>query len=110
MCRTYFKIKKQVFTVNYEHKITELECDADTLNNTLLVLLDAVRKNFIHAYCRTCHSFQGSSLDERLTIFDWKFAHVNRNWLYTSGTRATKLRNVLFYDNDENAEKEEAML
>ena len=45
VCRTYFKVKKQVFNVNYEYKITALECDAITLNNTLLVPLDAVRKN-----------------------------------------------------------------
>jgi len=110
VCRTYFKIRKQVFNVNYEYKITALECEAITLNNTLLVPIDTVRKNFIHAYCRTCHSFQGTSLDERLTIFDWKFAHVNRKWLYTAVTRATELKNVLFYDYDENAEREEATL
>ena len=56
--------------MNYEYKITALECDAITLNNTLLVPIDTVRKNFIHNYCRTCHSFQGTSLDERITIFD----------------------------------------
>jgi hypothetical protein len=110
VCRIYFKIRKQVFNVNYEYKITALESDAITLNNTLLVPIDTVRKNFIHAYCRTCHSFQGTSLDERLTIFDWKFSHVNRKWLYTAVTRATELKNVLFYDYDENAEREEAML
>jgi hypothetical protein len=75
-----------------------------------VVPIDTLRKNFIHAYCRTCHSFQGTSLDERLTIFDWRFAHVNRKWLYTAVTRATELKNVLFYDYDENAEKDGAML
>ena len=98
VCRTYFKVKKQVFNVNYEYRITAPECDAITLNNALLVPTDAARKNFIHAYCRTCHIFQGTSLSDRLTIFDRKFAHVNRKWLYTSVTRATELKNVLFYD------------
>ena len=60
--------------MNYDYKITALECDAITLNNTSLMPLDAVCKNFIHAYCRTCHSFQGTSLSDRLSIFDWKFA------------------------------------
>jgi hypothetical protein len=111
VCRTYFKIKKQVFNVNYEYKITALDSSSTVqLNNTLLVPIDTLRKNFIHAYCRTCHSFQGTSLDERLTIFDWKFAHVNRKWLYTAVTRATELKNVLFYDYDENAEKDGSML
>ena len=108
--QTYFKIRKQVFNVNYEYKITALESDAITLNNTLLVPIDTVRKNFIHAYCRTCHSFQGTSLDERLTIFDWKFSQVNRKRLYRAVTRAIELKNVVFYDYDENAEREGATL
>ena len=94
-------MRKQVFNVSYECKIILLECNAVTLNNTLLVPIDTVRKNFIHNYCRKCHSFQGSSLDERVTIFDSKFAHVNRKWLYTAATRTTELKNVLFYDYDE---------
>ncbi len=57
-CRTYSKIRKLVFNDNYENKITALECTALALSKTLLVPLDAVRKNFIHSYCRTCHSFQ----------------------------------------------------
>ena len=84
--------------MNYEYKITALESDAITLNSTLLVPIDTFRKNLIHAYCRTCHSPQWTSLDERLTIFDWKFSHVNRKWLYTAVARATELKNVLFYD------------
>ena len=50
VCRTYFKIKKQVFNVNYEYKITALGSNSVvTLNNTLLVPIDTLRKNFIHA-------------------------------------------------------------
>jgi 5-methylcytosine-specific restriction endonuclease McrA len=52
---------------------------------------------FIHSYCRTCHSFQGSSIDDKITILDWRFKFVNRKWLYTAVTRATELRNVMFY-------------
>lgn len=110
VCRSYFKIKKQVFNVNYEYKITEVAPTALTLNTNLHVPIDVVRKNFIPHYCRTCHSFQGSSIDDKLTIFDWKFSHASRKWLYTSVTRATHLRNVLFYDYDEDAEKQEQML
>jgi hypothetical protein len=68
-----------------------------------------VKKNFIHNYCRTCHSFQGSSIDNPITIFDWRFMHVNRKWLYTSITRATDLKQVQFFDYDENKESEEEM-
>ncbi len=49
------KIRKQAFSVNNEYKITALECNAPTFENTLLVPYDAVCKKLIHSYCRTCH-------------------------------------------------------
>ena len=69
-----------------------------------------IKKNFVHNYCRTCHSFQGSTIDESITIFDHKFAYVSRKWLYTAVTRATNLKHVYFYDYDESAEKEKDMI
>ena len=52
----------------------------------------------------TCHSLQGSSVDDNITIFDYKFKHVDRNWLWVATTRATYLNKVYFYnykaDND----------
>ena len=53
--------------------------------------------NFIFSYCGTCHSLQGSSIDKPITIFEWNFKHVSRNWLYTAVTRATHLKNVKFF-------------
>jgi hypothetical protein len=110
VCRSYFKVKKVVFNVNYEYKITEVQPTYLMLNTTLQVPLEAVKKNFIHNNCRTCHSFQGSSLDCKLTIFDWKFAHASRKWLYTAVTRATHLKNVLFFDYEEDLSKQDQML
>ena len=57
-----------------------------------------IEANFIHGYCRTCHSFQGSTIDDRITIFDWNFCFVDRNWVYTAVGRATYLNNVYFYN------------
>ena len=56
------------------------------------------KHNFIHGYCRTCHSYQGSSIDDNIIIFDWNFIHVNRKWIYTTVTRATELSKVIFYN------------
>jgi hypothetical protein len=61
-------MRKQVFNVTYEHKITAPECNATALKSTLLVPIDAVRENFIH--CMTRYSLQGTSLDESLAIFE----------------------------------------
>jgi ABC-type transport system involved in Fe-S cluster assembly fused permease/ATPase subunit len=69
-----------------------------------------IKKNFVHNYCRTCHSFQGSTIEEAITIFDHKFAYVTRKWLYTAVTRATDLKKVFFYEYDESKENEKEMI
>ena len=52
--------------------------------------LDVIKKHFIHSYCRTCHSFQGSSISDKITVFDWRFFYVNRKWIYTAVTRVLR--------------------
>ncbi len=64
----------------------------------LVVSIETVRKKFIHNYCRTCHSLQGSSIKKSITIFDWNLWCSTREWLYTAITRATDFKNVSFYD------------
>jgi hypothetical protein len=50
----------------------------------------------------TCHSLQGSSVDDNITIFDYKYKFVDRNWFYVAVTRATDLNNVYFYNYKED--------
>ena len=89
-------MKKVVFQVNYEYTISGVQLDNLVLDDTHIVLhTPHKKKNFVHNYCRTCHSFQGSSIDDAITIFDWKFTHVDRKWIYTSITRATDLNKGL---------------
>ncbi|MFM7984945.1 MAG: ATP-binding domain-containing protein, partial [Candidatus Fonsibacter sp.] len=89
VCRSWFKVKKQVFNVNYECQIAAVEGDLITLSNAMTLPVSLIKKNFVRNYCRTCHSFQGSAIDEAITIFDHKFAYVSRKWLYTAVTKAT---------------------
>ena len=67
-----------------------------TLSNAMSLPVVLIKQNFVHNYCRTCHSFQGSTIDEAITIYDHKFAYVSRKWLYTAVTRATNLKHVYF--------------
>ena len=97
ICRKHFKLKKYTFNVNYEYSITSMTSTTLTLDGLHVVPLAAVAKCFAHNYCRTCHSFQGSSIPDAITIFDWQFPRVNRKWIYTAVTRATELKNVAFY-------------
>ncbi|MFM7980217.1 MAG: C-terminal helicase domain-containing protein [Candidatus Fonsibacter sp.] len=91
--------------MNYEYEITAVEGDMITLSNATSLPVGLIKNNFVHNYCRTCHSFQGNTIDEAITIFDHKFAYVSRKWLYTAVTRATNLKHVYFYDYDERRRK-----
>ena len=100
VCRKFVKEGDYKFRVNFEFSI--LENNDNTLilqdgDDTVEVRKSTVEKFFVYNYCRTCHSFQGSSIDDKITIFDWRFKFVNRKWLYTAVTRATDLKNVVFY-------------
>ena len=66
--------------------------------------LKVLRKNFIYAYCYTCHSKQGCSVDDDIVIYDWSKWYVCKNWYWTAITRARDLNRVKFYkyDADEN--------
>ena len=111
VCRQWLKLKKVVFNVNYEYTITAVGDTSITLNGETTLPLEVVKKSFMHNYCRTCHSFQGSTIkDKAITIYDWKFFHVNRKWLYTAITRATDLSKVYFFDYDEAKQEEQEML
>ena len=57
-------------------------------------------KHFIHAYCATCHSSQGASVDKSITIHEWNKEHlVSREWVYTAITRARYINKVKFFVN-----------
>ena len=58
-----------------------------------------VDKNFIYAYCATCHSSQGSSVKESITIHEWDLPRTSREWIWTALTRCVDFRKVKFYCN-----------
>ena len=101
VCRAYIKAKRSgvkaaTLFKNYEYKITELTADTLTLDDHTILPLTTVRKCFIHNYCRTCHSFQGLSVNVPITIYDWKCEWASRKWVYTAVTRARQLDQVHF--------------
>jgi hypothetical protein len=109
ICRKWFKVNKDTFNVNFEYEITRIDeknitIYDDSTKNEYIVPIGKIKSNFIFAYCGTCHSYQGSSIDESLTIFDYKYHFVDRKWIWTSITRATDLNNVWFYEYNEKPE------
>jgi hypothetical protein len=97
ICRKYLKTKSQTFNVNCKYEIMEvgnttLSIRDQTVPDKIHVLpLETIRNNFIHGYCRTCHSFQGASIDDAITIFDWNHPCVSWKWLWAAITRSRDL-------------------
>jgi hypothetical protein len=102
ICRKYFKMKGITFNTNYEYEI--IKCSNDSIEirdnqnkGEYNIPKHLIQKNFFFDYCATCHSLQGSTINQPITIHEWNFKHVNRKWLYTAITRATYLKNVRFF-------------
>ena len=106
VCRKYTKLGKSkiVFNVNYEYTMTEVREATLCLDGDFWLPLPLVRTAFVHNYCRSCHSFPGSSIDDAITIFDWGNFFVSRKWLWTAITRARSLDKVYFWKYDEKPE------
>jgi hypothetical protein len=109
ICRKWFKIGTTTFNVNYEYTVIATDESTATLDNGMQLNVVLLRSHFIHNYCRTCHSMQGSTIKDKITIYDWQHFFVSRKWLYTAFTRAEYLDNVMFFDYKEQAENRRAL-
>jgi len=108
--KNYFKTKiagkKHTFYPNFEYVITGKTATTiqfvditDKKKEIIFELpISDVQKYFDYAYANTCHSFQGSSTNDRLTIYDWNCKHVSKEWLWVAMTRCRNLDNVYFYN------------
>jgi len=104
ICRKSFKQKtKQVGFVNFTYIITDIDDENniytlyDGENDDIYVSAQQLESGFKLPYARTCHSQQGSTIDEKITIFDLNHFMVNTKWIYTAITRTTDLKNIQFY-------------
>ena len=80
---------------DWKVKIQDIKSKSIFMTNT--TTLD---ERFIHAYCATCHSSQGASVDKSITIHEWNKEHlVSREWVYTAITRARYINKVKFFVN-----------
>jgi hypothetical protein len=75
ICKKYIKTAKYICNNNFEYLINDVSESAITLHDpatkeSFALAMHLIRSHFIHAYCLTCHSLQGSSIDNTITIFD----------------------------------------
>ena len=66
--------------------------------------INLIKKNLVHNYCRTCHSFQGGKHNKPILIFDHKSACAYVKWLYAATTKDRDLKQAFFYAYDEGNE------
>ena len=102
-------IRQPRVNINLRYRITKIEDDElgkqITLQNIarqedeFMLFEPIVDKNFIYPYCATCHSSQGSSVKESITIHEWDLPITSREWIWTALTRCVDFRKVKFYCN-----------
>ena len=102
ICREYRKTKTYKLNVNFRYEIISITDPWITIANIktkeeIVLHVGILRSHFIFAFCFTCHSVQGCSIDDDVTIFDWNHHLISREWLWTAITRARDLNRVKFY-------------
>ena len=98
----FFKIGKVSFNTNIAYKIVSLDENNAIIediveNNTFKITLACLNKNFKLPYCMTVDSAQGTTIPEKITIFNVGSAFVNAKYLWTMITRATSFENVTIF-------------
>ena len=97
ICREYRKTKTYKLNVNFRYEIINISDPWITIANIKTREEITLNIGFIFAFCYTCHSVQGCSIDDDVTIFDWNHHLITREWLWTGITRARDLNRVKFY-------------
>jgi len=90
--------KKYEIQINYLYKIKDIDeleklvtmQDMQT-NKMFTVDLKTFSRIFKMPYARTCHSWQGETIREPVTIMDIDFKHAIGRWLWTAITRTDDL-------------------
>jgi len=105
ICSKHYSNKGIRLYVNYIYKIIDINDKTFTICDILDEMSIKLEINkldlFKLPYTSTCHSMQGLSIDDKITIFDCNTAYSDRSWIWTAITRATKLSNIqIFKHND----------
>ena len=117
ICRLYLKTDDGAkFNANIRYKILCINSWGITIENIkdkkkYTLTEELLNKHFRYGYCATCHSCQGASINNNITIHEWDRSYlVSREWVWTSLTRARDFNKVAFFKNEKAEEKMEQQL
>lgn len=114
VCKKHFKKNSERLFVNYIYKINHITTNCFTVVEPVEDIeinhefpLSELSKYFKLSYCNTCHSVQGMSISDAITIFNANIdSHVDRTYFWTALTRATDLTKVtVFIHSKEEVER-----
>ena len=105
ICKKHYKPKNVRLYTNYSYIIDEI----DSKNFTIIEPVDDIKmtlntkllSHFKLPCCLTCHSVQGLSIDDKVTLFDCNTSYVDRNYVWTAITRVRDLNNITYYEHSE---------
>ena len=117
ICRLYLKTDEGAkFNANIRYKILCINSSGIIIENIkdkkkYTLTEELLNKHFRYGYCATCHSCQGASINNNITIHEWDRSYlVSREWVWTSLTRARDFNKVAFFKNEKAEEKMEQQL
>ena len=97
ICRKNLKGKGFKTHINYSYtilSIIDVEMELTDGDIKFKLPIATIQSSFTLPYAQTCHSMQGMSVDEPITIFDVDSYFVDVCWFYTAITRVTSLANL----------------
>ena len=102
ICKKHYKTKNKRLYTNYSYILEDINKKTFTViepvDNIEITLEIKLLNHFKLPYCLTCHSVQGLSIDDIVTLFDCNTAYVDRNFVWTSITRVRDLDNITYFE------------
>lgn len=103
LCRENIRVAKRRTMRNFRYTVEKVG-DVFTLKDHESQLWEidfaTIKKSFRFNYALTGHAIQGITLENAMTIFDYDFKHVEKEWLWTAISRVRDLDEVYFFDGE----------
>jgi hypothetical protein len=110
-CRKYYKSKSEKLFVNFVYVIEEIDKKEIKLNDRttgkIFTLPINVLDNFSLNYAQTCHSLQGITVQDAITIFNVNYMFVTEEWFWTAITRCTSIDSIYVYISEKAKDEKE---
>ena len=101
-CRKRLQVNGERMHINYVYKVASRWEGGLVLKSSLgtayEVSFASLAECFAYNYAHTCHSLQGMSVAEGISLHDLIFYFVTREWFYTALTRSRDLDKIYYWD------------